>query len=130
MLESLFLSEAKPGGVPNPGVSLFFLGKVQIVSRTLSGLFLVGALNRPRKRKRQIGKIPGPSPSNSGTSLATKCSKPQIANLAGAKEDPKTQHWETVFLPLVLTRRGRSTGKNPAPVIVFPSPRNCYQYWC
>ena len=46
-----------------------FSGKVQIVSRTLSGLFLVGALNRPRKRKgtnrenpwtipEQIGKIP------------------------------------------------------------------------
>ena len=46
-----------------------FSGKVRIVSRTLSGLFLVGAVNRPRKRKRtnqenprrvpgQIGKIP------------------------------------------------------------------------
>ena len=46
---------------------------VQIVSRTLSGLFLVGALNRLRKRKRtnrenprtvpaQIGKIPGKVP--------------------------------------------------------------------
>ena len=43
------------------------------MSRTLSGLFLVGALNRPRKRKRtnrenprtipeQIGKIPGKVP--------------------------------------------------------------------
>ena len=40
-----FLREAKPGGF------LLFSGKVQIVSRTLSGLFLVGALNRPRKRK-------------------------------------------------------------------------------
>ena len=49
--------------------SMVFLGKAQIVSRTLSGLFLVGALNRLRKRKRtnrenprtipeQIGKIP------------------------------------------------------------------------
>ena len=49
--------------------SEFFSGKVQIVSRTLSGLFLVGALDRPRKRKgtsrenprtipEQIGKIP------------------------------------------------------------------------
>ena len=54
---------SKPGGFP------LFSGKVQIVSRTLSGLFLVGALNRLRKRKRtnrenpwtipaQIGKIP------------------------------------------------------------------------
>ena len=64
------LREAKPGGFPNPGgVPHFFRGKVQIVSRTLLGLFLVGALNRPRKRKgtnrenprtipEQIGKIP------------------------------------------------------------------------
>ena len=55
-------------GVSKPGCFPLFLGKVQIVSRTLSGLFLVGALNRPRKRKRtnrenprtipeQIGKI-------------------------------------------------------------------------
>ena len=62
------LREAKPGGFQTR-VFPTFLGKVQIVSRTLSGLFLVGALNRPRKRKRtnrenprtipeQIGKIP------------------------------------------------------------------------
>ena len=55
--------------VSKPGCFPLFSGKVQIVSRTLSGLFLVGALNRPRKRKRtnrenprtipeQIGKIP------------------------------------------------------------------------
>ena len=64
----VFLREAKPGGFQTR-VFPTFLGKVQIVSRTLSGLFLVGALNRPRKRKRtnrknprtipeQIGKIP------------------------------------------------------------------------
>ena len=47
------LREGKPGGFPNRGVShFFFWGKVQIVSRTLLGLFLVGAVNRPRKRKR------------------------------------------------------------------------------
>ena len=62
------LGEAKPGGFQTR-VFPTFLGKVQIVSRTLSGLFLVGALNRPRKRKRtnrenprtipeQIGKTP------------------------------------------------------------------------
>ena len=56
-------------GVSKPGCFPLFSGKVQIVSRTLSGQFLVGALNRPRKRKRanrenprtvpeQIGKIP------------------------------------------------------------------------
>ena len=56
-------------GVSKPGCFPLFSGKVQIVSQTLSGLFLVGALNRLRKRKRtnrenprtitaQIGKIP------------------------------------------------------------------------
>ena len=56
-------------GVSKPGCFPLFWGKVQIVSRTLSGLFLVGALNRLRKRKstnrenprtilEQIGKIP------------------------------------------------------------------------
>ena len=63
------LREAKPGGFQTGGFPTFFSGKVQIVSRTLSGLFLVGALNRLWKRKRtnrenprtipeQIGKIP------------------------------------------------------------------------
>ena len=46
------LGEAKPGAF-----------------RTLSGLFLVGAVNRPRKRKRtKIGKIPRQSLDKSGTS--------------------------------------------------------------
>ena len=56
------------GGVPNRGGFQIFSGKVQIVSRTLSGLFLVGAVNRPRKRKGQIGKIPEESPDKSGKS--------------------------------------------------------------
>ena len=66
--QCLSLGEAKLGGFQTGGFPTFF-GKVQIVSRTLSGLFLVGALNRPRKRKgtnrenprtipEQIGKIP------------------------------------------------------------------------
>ena len=57
--------EAKPGGFQTRVSPTDLSGKVQIVSRTLSGLFLVGALNRPRKRKGLIGKIPGPSPSKS-----------------------------------------------------------------
>ena len=63
------LGEARPGGFQTGGVFALFSGKVQIVSRTLSGLFLVGALNRQRKRQgtnrenprrvpEQIGKIP------------------------------------------------------------------------
>ena len=67
--QKLFLlGEAKPGCFQTRVLPTFF-GNVQIVSRTLSGLFLVGALNRLRKRKRtnrenprtipaQIGKIP------------------------------------------------------------------------
>ena len=51
--EKLNRGVSKPGGFP------IFSGKVQIVSRTLSGLFLVGALNRPRKRKSdESGKSP------------------------------------------------------------------------
>ena len=60
--EKLNRGGSKPGGFP------LFSGKVQIVSQTLSGLFLVGAANRLRTRKRtnrenprrvpgQIGKI-------------------------------------------------------------------------
>ena len=64
------LREAKPGGFQTGGFPTFFFGKGPgIVPRTLSGLFLLGAVNRPRKRKRtnrenprtipeQIGKIP------------------------------------------------------------------------
>ena len=36
-----FLGEAEPGGAPNRGFPIFFFsGKLRIVSRTLSGLFL------------------------------------------------------------------------------------------
>ena len=53
------LREAKPGGFQTRVFPPLFSGKVQIVSWTLSGLFLVGALNRPRKRKRtKSGKSP------------------------------------------------------------------------
>ena len=46
-------SSSKPGCFP------LLSGKVQIVSQTLSGLFLVGALDRPRRRKRdEAGKSP------------------------------------------------------------------------
>ena len=52
---------SKPGGFP------LFSGKVRIVSRTLSGLFLVGALNRTTKEEKgQIGKIPGTIPEKIG----------------------------------------------------------------
>ena len=84
--EKLNRGVSKPGGFP------LFSGKVQIVSRTLSGLFLVGALKRPRKRKKtnrenprtipeQIGKIPetsGKSPK--GQKRTKKEGQVQIGN--------------------------------------------------
>ena len=64
---AISLREAKPGGFQTRGFPTF-LGKVQIVSRTLSGLFLVGALNRPRKRKRTNRENPGTIPKQIGKS--------------------------------------------------------------
>ena len=62
-----YLREAKPGGFQTGGFPLFS-GKVQIVSRTLSGLFLVGAVDRPRKRKGTNRENPRTIPSKSGKS--------------------------------------------------------------
>ena len=57
--QPVLLREAQPGGFQTGGFPTDLSGKVQIVSRTLSGLFLVGALNRPRKRERnESGKSP------------------------------------------------------------------------
>ena len=104
-------------GVSKPGCFPLFSGKVQIVSRTLSGLFLVGALNRLRKRKKtnrenprtipeQIGKIPGKVPK--GQKRTKKEGRVQIGKpprlkhprLAALKivnrnrNDPKSQRFE------------------------------------
>ena len=54
---TLTLREAKPEGCQSLGFPLVS-GKVRILSPTLSGLFLTGAVNRPKKRKGQVGKIP------------------------------------------------------------------------
>ena len=51
---------SKPGGFP------LFSGKVQIVSRTLSGLFLVGALNSSEKEKGTNRENPRTIPEQSG----------------------------------------------------------------
>ena len=53
----VYLGEAKPGGFQTGGFPLF-LGQVQIVSRTLSGLFLGTNRENPRTIPEQIGKIP------------------------------------------------------------------------
>ena len=69
------------------------------MSRTLSGLFLVGALNRPRREKGRIGKIAGPSPSKSGKSRK---------NRESPKKDKKRQK-----------RKDKSRSGNP-PVLKPP----------
>ena len=61
------LREGKPRGFQT-GAFPLFSGKVQIVLRMLLGLFLVDAVNRPRKRKRTNWKILGLSPGKSGKS--------------------------------------------------------------
>ena len=66
-----FLREAKPGGFQTGGVSHFFGERSRLRRRPLSGLFLVGALNRllcKKEEKDKSGKIPGPSQSKSGKS--------------------------------------------------------------
>ena len=65
----MYLREAKPGGFQTRGFPTFFGKGPDCGADPRKGLFLVGALNRPRKRKRtnrenprtipeQIGKIP------------------------------------------------------------------------
>ena len=77
-------------GVSKPGCFPLFLGKVQIVSLTPSGLFLVGAL-RLRKRKRtnrenprtipaQIGKIPGKVPKGQKRKDKSRSGNPPVWN--------------------------------------------------
>ena len=58
--EKLNRGISKPGGFP------FSSGKVQILSRTLSGLFLIGAVNRLRMRKRTNRENPRRVPGKSG----------------------------------------------------------------
>ena len=53
-------------GVSKPGCFPLFSGKVQIVLRTLSGLFLVGALHRLSKRERTNRENPRTIPAQIG----------------------------------------------------------------
>ena len=79
-----FLREAKPGCFQTR-VFPTFLGKVQIVSRTLSGLFLVGALSRPTKRKRTIRENPRTIPEQIGK-ISEKSGKSQKGQRRTKKE--------------------------------------------
>ena len=65
--------------------SFAVLGKVQIVSRSLSGLFLVGALNRSRKRKRTNRENPWTIPEQIGK-IQEKSGKPQKGQKRTKKE--------------------------------------------
>ena len=86
--EKLNRGVSKPGGFP------LFSGKVQIVSRTLSGLFLIGAVNRlskgkrtnrenPRRVPEQIGKIPeksGKSQKGQKRTTKSRSGNPPVCN--------------------------------------------------
>ena len=103
-------------GVSKPGCFPLFSGKVQIVSRTLSGLFLVGARNRPRKRKRtnrgnprtipeQIGKIPEKSgKSQKGQKRTRKEGQVQIGKPPRLKH-PRLAALETCCVGKIACRR-------------------------
>ena len=91
----IILREAKPGGFQTGGFATFS-GKVPIVSRTLLGLFLVGALKRPRKRKgtnrenprtipEQIGKMPEKSGKSQKQKRTKKEGQVQIGKPPGLK---------------------------------------------
>ena len=66
MLRRIPFWEKLNRGVSKLGCFPLCSGKVQIVSRTLSGLFLVGALNRPRRRKRTKRENPRSIPEQTG----------------------------------------------------------------
>ena len=76
--------------VSKPGPFPLFSGKVRIVSRTISGLFLVGAVNRLRRGQGQIGKIPGQSPDSSGKSRK---------NRESPKKDKKKDKIKNLLVP-------------------------------
>ena len=111
-------------GVSKPGRFPLFSGKVQIVSRTLSGLFLVGALNRPTKGKRtkrenprtipeQIGKIPEKSGKSQKGQKRTK--KVQIGKPPPPFETPPLAALEYLW----VLERGRvadQVGRQPISI--------------
>ena len=122
--EKLNRGVSKPGGFP------LFSGKVQIVSQTLSGLFLVGAVNRPRKRKRinrenprtipeQIGKIPEKSgKSQKGYKKDRKRTK---RNKKGQKRTKKSRSGKPPRLKPPLWRPLKTA---KSVTIVVPNPQH------
>ena len=80
-----FLGEGKPGGFQTRGVFHFFRERYRlIVSQTLSGLFLVGAVNRHRENPRQ-------SPDKSGKSRKNRENPQKKSQKRGSKKDKKKQ---------------------------------------
>ena len=89
------LGEAKPGGFP------LFWGKVQIVSRTLSGLFLVGTVDE-KEEKGQIRENPEESRDKSGKSRKNRESpkkdkKGQKGRTSPDGETPRLAALATIF---------------------------------
>ena len=95
------LRATKPGGFP------LFSGKVQIVSLTLSGLFLVVLIGWERG-KGPIGRIPGESPDKSG-----KSQKNRGKSHKGPKKDKKGQ--KIPQKGRTSSRLGNPPGLNPPP---------------
>ena len=82
--------EAKPGGFQTRGFPTFFGKGQQIVSRTLAGLFLVGALSRPRKRKRTNRENPRTIPEQIGE-IPEKSGKSQKGHKKNTKKEGQVQ---------------------------------------
>ena len=102
--EKLKWGVSKPRGFP------LFSGKVRIVSRTLSELFLIGAVNRPRKEEKdKIGKIPGQSPDKSGNSR--KIGKGQ--NLKGPKIEKNQDRPPGLKFSIEIETFKRATQQTP-----------------
>ena len=80
-------------GTDKPGFSV--LGMVRIVSRTPSGLLLVGTVNRPRKRKRTSRENPG----QIGTFPKNRQSPPPKKKLRTKKTTPARQKKAVNFSP-------------------------------
>ena len=93
------LRAGKPGGFQTGGFP--FSGKVRIVSRTLSGLFLVGAVNRPRKRQRTNRENPWTIPGQIGK-LPEKSGKSQKRQKSGRKKAHKHKLFALVNVQMAL----------------------------
>ena len=102
MRESCLGWEKVNWGVSKPEGFPFFSGKVRVVSQTPSGLFLVGAFHRPRKRKRTNQEDPRTDRGNPGKrqQRTKKTDKEGRTKREGQKNGQKRKH-----------KKGRTKGR-------------------